>query len=126
MSGIRRNTSMSRFRQFNFFWVYSVASIVAPILVRPVVLYSTQDSVVFTVEKTERVLDADAQKSRYLIFPKNETFENTDELFFLKLNSSDIYGALKEGHRYKAQVVGVRSPAFSWYRNIISVKELNE
>jgi hypothetical protein len=117
---------MSRFRQSNFFWVYSVASIVGPILVRPVVLYSTQDSVVFTVDKTERVLYADAQKSRYLIFTKNETFENTDEVLFGKFNSSDVYGTLKEGHRYKAQVVGVRIPAFSWYRNIISVKQLNE
>ena len=87
------------------------------------VIYSTQDNVVFTVEKAERVTDADGKRSRYLIFTKDETFENTDRLVIWKFNSSDLYGSIKPSTSYQAKVVGLRVPFLSWYRNIVSVKE---
>ena len=73
-------------------------------------LKSTETSVLFTVEKAERITDGVGQSSKYLIFTKDETFENTDDVFYLKFNSSDIYGALKPNHRYEAKVVGSRDP----------------
>lgn len=42
-----------------------------------------------------------------------------------KFNSSDIYGTLKEGKKYKIIVVGYRVPFFSWYENILEVEEVN-
>lgn len=75
------------------------------------------------MQKLERVTNADG-RVKYLVFTENETFENTDELIFFKFNSSDIQGTIEEGNTYKAQVVGVRVPLLSWYRNIISVEEL--
>lgn len=86
---------------------------------------TTQDFETFTVKKLERVTNVDRKGSKYLVFTKNETFENTDELFFFKFNSSDIHGMMKEGSTYKAKVVGTRVTFLSWYRNIISVEELN-
>lgn len=87
------------------------------------VIYSTQDNVVFTVEKAERVTDTDGKGSRYLIFTKDETFENTDRLVIWKFNSSDLYGSIKSNQSYQAKVVGLRIPFLSWYRNIVSIKE---
>ncbi len=89
-------------------------------------LKSTETAVLFTVEKAERVTDSMWQSAKYLIFTKNETFEDTDEIFYLKFNSADIYRALKPNHRYEAKVVGSRNSYWSWYRNIISVQEVRK
>jgi hypothetical protein len=97
-----------------------------PFIWRYSYLKSTETSVLFTVEKAERVTDRTGQDSKYLIFTKNETFEITDEIFYQKFNSSDIYGALKPNHHYKAKVIGSRNPTWSWYRNIISVQEVSQ
>ncbi len=93
---------------------------------RPILVYSTQESVTFKVEKTERIVDSSLEdiRSRYLIFTDEETFENTDEIFVGKFNSSDLYGAIKPNQTYKAKVTGVRVPFFSWYRNILSIEKL--
>ena len=87
------------------------------------IIYSTQDNVVFTVDKSERVTDTNGEGSRYLIFTKTETFENTDRLVLLKFNSSDLYGSIKPDKSYQAKVVGLRIPFLSWYRNIVSIEE---
>lgn len=86
---------------------------------------ATQDSETFTVQKLERVVDANGEGAKYLVFTENETFENTDELILFKFNSSDVHGMMREGGTYKAQVAGIRIPFLSWYRNIISVEELD-
>lgn len=52
-----------------------------------------------------------------------EVIENTDALFFLKFNSSDIYANLQAGQTAKFKVVGWRIPFMSWYRNIISFEK---
>lgn len=88
-----------------------------------IIIYATQDNVDFTIEKTERVTNNNGEGSRYLIFTKTETFENTDRLVIWKFNSSDIYGTLKANQYYQAKVVGVRVPFLSWYRNIVSIEE---
>lgn len=101
--------------------ILTISLIAIPLAAQPLFQYATQDEVTFTVEKTERVLYGES--SRYLIFTKDETFENTDSIAFFKFNSSDIYGRIDEGKSYQATVVGRRVPFLSWYRNIISIQE---
>ena len=72
------------------------------------------------IEGKERITTG--QQSKYLIFTKDETFENVDSWLALKFNSSDVYGALQEGQSCSLTVTGVRMPFFSWYRNILSAE----
>ena len=69
--------------------------------------------------------------SKYLVFcqdikDKNKTyvFENTDSLFNLKFNSSDVQAKLVKDGEFRIKVNGVRFAMFSWYQNIISVENL--
>ncbi|PZD72314.1 hypothetical protein C1752_03901 [Acaryochloris thomasi RCC1774] len=94
---------------------------VMPLVAYPIFQHATQDDVTFTIDKAERVLDG--RSSRYLIFTKDETFENTDSIAFFKFDSSDIYGRIDEGKTYRAKVSGARMPLFSSYRNIIEIQE---
>ena len=104
-------------------WTYLFVPLALFPALDAIILYSTQDNVVFTIEKTERVTNGNGEGARYLIFTKNETFENTDRLVLGKFNSSDLYGKLKINQSYQAKVVGLRVPFISWYRNIVSLKE---
>jgi hypothetical protein len=73
-----------------------------------------------TAKETKRYGDSDT----YLIFTKNETFKNEDDIAFLKWNSSDIYGNIEIGKTYKFKVTQLRFAFFSMYRNIISYEEV--
>ena len=111
--------------KFNDFaiWGWILIPTVGPFTLDAAIIYLTPDNVVFTVEKTERVTDGNKEGSRYLIFTKTETFENSDRLVLLKFNSSDLYGSIKPDKSYQAKVVGLRIPFLSWYRNIVSIEE---
>lgn len=90
----------------------------------PILYRLSEDYVVITVSEKERITEATGD-SRYLIFSESgEVFENTDSLTFFKWNSSDIYGKLREGQRYRVRVAGWRIPFFSGYRNIIDADEI--
>jgi hypothetical protein len=71
-----------------------------------------------TVTEKERVVSKDT--SKYLIFTDREVLRNTDSLWLLKFNSSDVYGQIKIGDVCSFQVYGWRVPFLSMYRNIIS------
>lgn len=88
------------------------------------IFYGTQDTVTFTVVDKERVTKSagDTIVSYYLIFTENETFGNKDSLFGWKWNSSDIYGSLREGETYEADVYGFRIGFLSKYRNILTIR----
>lgn len=62
--------------------------------------------------------------SGYLVFTKDEVFENSDSLFRGKWNSSDIQNQLKEGCTYEATVYGFRNHFLSAYRNIVQAKHI--
>jgi len=79
------------------------------------------------VTDKERVVDGDS--NRYLVFTELEdgrtrVFENTDSTLEWKFNSSDLQGKLQEGKTYDIDTYGVRAPFFSWYENIIGVREV--
>jgi hypothetical protein len=82
---------------------------------------STEEDVSFIVVDKERVTEKET--SKYLIFTENETFENVDSLFYLKYNSSDLYGKIIIGNKYCAKVVGYRYPLLSLYRNIVKIND---
>lgn len=86
--------------------------------------YYKEESIVITVKDKERVANRDGDGAKYLIWSEDgETFENVDSLFKGKFNSSDLYGQLERGKKYKCKVYGFRSGFWSMYRNLISCSE---
>jgi len=82
-------------------------------------VFGTTDTATCNVVEKERVTKKDS--SKYLIFCEEEVFENTDNFFKLKFNSSDIYRDIKEGEEYEFEVYGWRIPFLSMHRNIIKL-----
>jgi hypothetical protein len=111
------------FKEIFATWGWMLMPVAGILALDATILYSTQDHIVFTVDKAERVTNNNGEGSRYLIFTKTETFENTDRLVIGKFNSSDLYGSIKVNQSYQAKVVGLRVPFLSWYRNIVSIQE---
>lgn len=79
----------------------------------------TKEDITITISEKQRI--SSEKSSKYLIFTKNEVFENTDVLLLGKFNSSDLYGKFNAGETYKVQVIGWRVPFMSWYRNIVRI-----
>lgn len=59
----------------------------------------------------------------YMIYTDKGVYKDKDNLFFLKFNSSDLYGQLQRGHTYKCRSNGFRVPIFSHYRNMLDCEE---
>jgi hypothetical protein len=80
-----------------------------------------QENYEFTV--TEKSVKYEDKSSKYLIYGTvdGETLviENTDEFWYGKFNSSDIYAEIIPGRTYRIKVVGFRIPFFSQYQNLI-------
>ena len=109
-----------KFSEVTLFIVVPLGTIIIPLVARTVMIVNTQSTTTFTVEKLERVADRNGEGARYMVFTPDEVFENTDELWLGKFNSSDLYGALKVGCTYDANVVGQRNAFLNWHRNIVS------
>lgn len=77
--------------------------------------YATIREVNAVVESKERI-----EGTGYLAFTNRGVYKNVDSLWFLKFNSSDVYGKLKEGALCKLTVNGLRVPLSSQYPNILS------
>lgn len=111
--------------------VTAIILVVTAVIVVPVMNFSNAHKYIVTITDKERVTtqsDKDNIDSKYLIYGENESgktyvFENTDTLFRGKFNSSDVYGALREGETYELTVIGFRVHIFNWYENIIDFKE---
>lgn len=111
--------------------VTAIILVVTAVIVVPVMNFSNDHKYIVTITDKERVTtqsDKDNIDSKYLIYGENENgktyvFENTDTLFRGKFNSSDVYGALREGETYELTVIGFRVHIFNWYENIIDFKE---
>ena len=79
--------------------------------------YTNERKVTVTVTGKERIHQSEGN-GYYLIFTDSETFKISDQIFFGKFNSSDIYGSIKEGEIYTFKVYGYRIPIASEYPNI--------
>lgn len=65
-------------------------------------------------------------KSTYLIFTDHGVFRNDDAGWFVKYNSSDVYGNLDVGKHYRFKVYGWRIPILSMYPNLVKAEEVKE
>ncbi|MGI0494249.1 hypothetical protein ACN4EG_20885 [Alkalinema pantanalense CENA528] len=115
----RRNNELS------IYWILIAICSVVPVIGQSFLLYATQDTTQFTVNKLERIANRFDEGAKYMVFTPNETFENTDVLLLGKLNSSDLYGTMQVGVTYEADVTGLRVPLLNWHRNIIRVREVS-
>ena len=86
--------------------------------------YSSAEDVQITVNDKEHVMYRNGSdlEDKYMVYSESEVFENTDDIFYFKFNSSDVQNELKEGNSYNVKVVGWRIPFLSMHRNIISIK----
>ncbi len=78
-----------------------------------------------TVVKTERVPYGNGV-SKYMVYTDKGVFENTDSWLEFKVNSADVYGAIKNDHTYDFRYYGPRWSWLSWFPNIVSVEEVKE
>lgn len=86
-----------------------------------------EETQIITVTSTDRVFSA--KGSKWIVLGTDENgnpiaLQNTDILVRLKFNSSDLQASIEAGKTYEAVVVGYRVPFLSWYKNIISIKEI--
>lgn len=108
----------------------AIALVVIAVIAIPVISFSNDHAYTLTITDKERVTTQVAEgqtDSKYLIYGEDENgktyvFEDTDTLFRWKFNSSDVFGALKEGETYELTVIGFRVHIFNWYENIIDFK----
>ena len=63
-------------------------------------------------------------QSTYMIYTDAGVLRNDDALWFAKFNSSDIYGNLDIGKRYRLKIYGWRIPFLSMYPNIVRIREV--
>lgn len=108
----------------------AIALVVIAVIAVPVINFTNDHTYTVTITDKERVTTQVAEgqtDSKYLIYGEDENgktyvFEDTDTLFRGKFNSSDVYGALKEGETYELTVIGFRIHILNWYENIIDFK----
>lgn len=108
----------------------AIVLVVIAVIAVPAMNFTNDHKYTVTITDKERVT-ARVYKgqtySKYLIYGEDENgktyvFEDTDTLFRGKFNSSDVYGALKEGKTYELTVIGFRIHILNWYENIIDFK----
>lgn len=105
-------------------------AVIVTVIVVPVINFTNDHTYTITITDKERVTtqsDKDNIDSKYLIYGEDENgktyvLEDTDTLFRWKFNSSDVYGALKEGETYELTVIGFRVHILNWYENIVDFK----
>lgn len=110
--------------------ITAIALVVISVIAFPVMNFSNDHTYTVTITDKERVTTQFAKDnidSKYLIYGEDENgktyvFEGTDTLFRWKFNSSDVYGALKEGETYELTVIGFRVHIFNWHENVIDFK----
>ena len=109
--------------------VTAILLVVVAVITVPVMNFTNDHKYTITITDKERVTAQSAKDntSKYLIYGEDENgktyvFEDRDTLFRWKFNSSDVYGALKEGETYELTVIGFRVHILNWYENIVDFK----
>lgn len=84
-------------------------------------VYGTGGSATVTVERlTNKITN---QTDTYLVFTDKGVYQVSDSWLRGQVRSSDLWGSLKEGKRYRIDYFGWRVPLFSWYPTIYDVVE---
>ena len=84
---------------------------------------SAMSESVATFTVTDKV-GAHGDSGDYLIFTDKEVFTVEDNVFKMKFDATDRYNSIKIGKTYTVRTTGMRFHFFSWYRNIIEIKEV--
>ena len=111
----------------DFFKLFFGLLVVVAVIIFAALLFEkfiSEEIVNIDVIKTEKVT-TDSGEEYYLIYTKDETFENRDNYFHDKGGSRELASKLKEGRRYRVKVVGydfgIYIPMFLEHRNIIEI-----
>ena len=88
--------------------------------------YQISDEQTITLTITDKEVKESPDGKKYLIFTKDEVFENTDNFLIQKFNSSDLYSILKVDSTYIVKVVGKRIQVLNSYRNIVEIIDKKE
>jgi hypothetical protein len=81
--------------------------------------YITESTISITVINKAPFGD---EASKYLIFTKDEVFEDVNNSYQDASNADQIYDQLKIGGHYKVKVVGFYLPSIPHFRNIVSIE----
>ena len=85
-----------------------------------------KEAKIITVDQKFIKLNPNTNKQEYLVADtENNIYKDVDDSHAHKFNSSNVYVALKKGHKYIINTVGIRDPINSEYPNIISIKEVH-
>lgn len=110
----------------------AVIAAVAVVILLPILFvgcksYFERQTVTTKVISNDRVCNSvDAGNGvdcKYLIFTEAGTFKVVDSLAIMRMDSSDVYGRVREGHTYEITYYGWRIPLASEYPNIVELKE---
>jgi len=86
--------------------------------------FVTEEIINIKVSYTEKIVDENGEIS-FLVYTKDEIFENKNNYFHSKQNALNLAQLLKEGGNYRVKVVGykfgVKLPYFVPHRNIIEI-----
>jgi len=111
-------------------WKICIGIIVITIaMVGTCIEYMNPQTVVAKVINKERIYEKGGSehksvKSFYLIYTDVSEYKITDQFFYGKFNSSNLYGKLEIGKTYEFEIRGFRIPILSMYPNIKSYKEI--
>lgn len=78
----------------------------------------TEETVVATVNNTM------PKDGVYLVYTDKGTFKVEDTIAYFNWKSSDLWGSISKNSTYEFTTVYWRVPIFSWYENIVKVKEI--
>lgn len=111
---------------FGLFVIWLVAMVLY-IVARPINKVTNVQTIEGTV--TEKTVKNSGKSGKYMVFIEDETGKIiplgvTDSLLRLRFDSSDVWGNLHEGEKYRFEVGGSRWEILSWYPNIYSYEEI--
>lgn len=86
--------------------------------------FVSEEIINIKVSYTAKIVDENGEIS-FLVYTKDEIFENKNNYFHSKQNALNLSQLLKEGGNYRVKVVGykfgVKLPYFVQHRNIIEI-----
>lgn len=88
--------------------------------------YGTARHVTAKVNHVENLVRGNGKgvDTKYMVYTDQGVFKDVDTMWYLKFDSSDIYGRLEQNKSYDFKVTGFRIPLLSMYPNIVSAAEV--
>jgi hypothetical protein len=82
--------------------------------------YSVPTEQNLTVTVQDKYIKRIGNVDKFFIVTDVGIFENTDDWFYGKTNSADVYSKMHVGKTYEVKVSGNRNTTMSWFPNIVS------